>query len=120
VVWTVEYTDEFGEWWKDLSESQQDDAIAVVELLEEEGPNLRFPRSSGIAGSRHEHMRELRIQSSGKPIRIFYAFDSKRVAILLIGGNKIGNNRFYEEFIPIADRLYDEHTEEIRKDGLSK
>lgn len=63
-------------------------------------------------------MRELRVQSSGKPIRIFYAFDPRRVAILLIGGDKIGNNRFYEEYIPIADRLYDEHIEQISKEGF--
>jgi hypothetical protein len=117
-VWVVEYTDEFGKWWKELSEDQQDDATAVVELLEEDGPRLRFPRSSGIEGSRHEHMRELRVQSSGKPIRIFYAFDPRRVAILLIGGDKIGSNRFYEEYIPIADRLYDEHIVQISKEGL--
>jgi hypothetical protein len=119
-VWTVEYTDEFEEWWKGLSEGQQDDATAVVELLEEDGPSLRFPRSSGIEGSRHDHMRELRVQSSGKPIRIFYAFDPRRVAILLIGGEKIGSNRFYEEYIPIADRLYDEHIVQISKEGLIK
>lgn len=119
-MWAVEYTDEFGKWWKELSESQQDDATSVVELLEEEGPRLRFPRSSGIEGSRHEHMRELRVQSSGKPIRIFYAFDPRRVAILLIGGDKIGNSRFYEEYIPIADRLYDEHIVQISKEGLIK
>ena len=117
-MWAVEYTDEFGKWWKELSEDQQDDATAVVELLEEDGPRLRFPRSSGIEGSRHEHMRELRVQSSGKPIRIFYAFDPRRVAILLIGGDKIGSNRFYEEYIPIADRLYDEHIVQISKEGL--
>ena len=119
-MWAVEYTDEFGKWWKELSEGQQDDATSVVELLEEEGPRLRFPRSSGIEGSRHEHMRELRVQSSGKPIRIFYAFDPRRVAILLIGGDKIGSNRFYQEYIPIADRLYDEHIVQISKEGLIK
>ena len=119
-MWVVEYTDEFGKWWKELSEDQQDDATAVVELLEEDGPRLRFPRSSGIEGSRHEHMRELRVQSSGKPIRIFYAFDPRRVAILLIGGDKIGSNRFYEEYIPIADRLYDEHIVQNSKEGLIK
>ena len=119
-MWAVEYTDEFGKWWKGLSEGQQDDATAVVELLEEDGPRLRFPRSSGIEGSKHEHMRELRVQSSGNPIRIFYAFDPRRVAILLIGGDKIGSSRFYEEYIPIADRLYDEHIVQISKEGLIK
>jgi hypothetical protein len=117
VVWVVEYTDEFGEWWNGLTESQQDDTIAVVELLEESGPGLRFPRSSGITGSSHEHMRELRIQSGGNPIRVFYAFDPRRAAILLIGGVKVGNKRFYDEYVPIADRLYDEHINQINKEG---
>ena len=63
-------------------------------------------------------MRELRIQSSGKPIRVFYAFDPRRTSILLIGGDKTGNDRFYEEYVPVADRLYEEHLEELRKEGL--
>jgi hypothetical protein len=63
-------------------------------------------------------MRELRVQSGGKPIRIFYAFDPRRSAILLIGGDKTGKDRFYEEMVPVADRLYDVHLEELRKEGL--
>ncbi len=120
MIWVVEYTDEFEEWWIDLSEDQQDDITAIVELLEENGPDLRFPRSSGIKESRHEHMRELRIQSGGNPIRVFYAFDPRRNAILLIGGDKTGNKRFYKEYAPLADRLYDVHLEQIRKEGLIK
>jgi hypothetical protein len=63
-------------------------------------------------------MRELRVQSSGKPIRVFYAFDPRRMAILLLGGDKTGNDRFYATFTPVADRLYDEHLEQLRKEGL--
>jgi len=63
-------------------------------------------------------MRELKAQSRGDPLRIFYAFDPRRIAILLIGGNKTGNNRFYEEYVPIADRLYDQYLEELRQEGL--
>lgn len=63
-------------------------------------------------------MRELRIQSKGKPIRIFYAFDPRRSAILLIGGDKTGDRRFYERMIPIADRLYTIYLEEIKREGL--
>jgi hypothetical protein len=63
-------------------------------------------------------MRELRVQSGGRPLRIFYAFDPRRTAILLIGGDKTGNDRFYEEYIPIADRLYAEYLEELRREGL--
>ena len=83
----------------------------VVGLLEVKGPQLPFPYSSGIEGSRFEHMRELRIQSGGDPYRIFYAFDPRRTAILLVGGNKGGDDRFYDVMIPIADRLYDIYIE---------
>ena len=84
----------------------------------EKGPQLPFPYSSGIEGSRHSHMRELRVQSGGSPIRIFYAFDPRRTAILLIGGDKTGNDRFYQEMIPIADRLYDQYLDELKKEGF--
>ena len=116
--WEVEYTNEFGEWWHDLSADQQDAVVAKVGLLMEHGPNLPYPHSSGVQSSRHGNMRELRIQSGGKPIRVFYAFDPMRSAILLIGGDKTGKQRFYEVFVPIADELYDTHLEELRKEGL--
>ena len=116
--WNVEYTDEFGQWFGALIEAVQDDVDRVVGLLEAKGPQLPFPQSSGIAGSRYDHMRELRIQSGGEPYRIFYAFDPRRTAILLIGGNKTGDDRFYETMTPIADRLYETYLTEIRKEGL--
>jgi len=62
-------------------------------------------------------MRELRVQSRGKPIRILYAFDPRRHAVLLIGGDKTGDSCWYEENVPIADQLYDEHLEEIDEDN---
>jgi hypothetical protein len=116
--WDVEYTHELGEWWSYLTESEQDDIAAMAALLMEKGPQLPFPYSSGIEGSTHSHMRELRVQSGGRPIRIFYAFDPRRTAILLIGGDKTGNDRFYQEMIPVADRLYDQHLDELKKEGL--
>ncbi len=63
-------------------------------------------------------MRELRVQSGGRPLRVFYAFDPRRSAILLIGGDKTGNDRFYERMVPIADQLYDVYIAEIKKEGL--
>ena len=75
MVWSVEHTDEFEEWYSGLSESQQDDITAAGLLLMEQGPQLPFPYSSGINESKHAHMRELRVQSGGRPIRVFYAFD---------------------------------------------
>ncbi len=116
--WNVEYTDEYGDWWNLLSEEEQDDVEATVNLLVEQGPKLRFPFSSGIKDSKHSHMRELRIQHAGNPYRVLYAFDPRRSAILLIGGNKTGKNRWYKEFVPKADRLYDEHLKELKQEGL--
>ncbi|SRR6266545_22456 len=118
MTWNVEYTDEFGDWYEKLAEDVQNNVDRCVGLLEVSGPQLRFPYSSGIGGSKHAHMRELRVQSSGKPIRILYAFDPRRSAILLIGGDKTGDERFYERMIPVADRLYDEYIDELRKEGL--
>ena len=118
MIWNVEYTNEFGGWWEKLSEAEQDGAIATVELLMQYGPDLPFPYSSGVKGSRHRHMRELRIQSGGKPIRVFYAFDPRRHAILLIGGDKTGDSAFYRVNIPIADKLYDAHLQELKDEGL--
>lgn len=113
----VEYTDQFGAWWSALSESEQESVAFSVGLLEAKGATLGHPHSSGVAGSRHSHMRELRVQHRGRPLRVFYAFDPRRTAILLIAGDKTGDARFYDRMIPLADRLYDEHLEELRREG---
>ena len=70
-----------------------------------------------LNGSRHGHMRELRTQHNGRPIRTLYPFDPSRSAILLIGGDKTGANRWYEINVPLADRLYDEHLKQLEKEG---
>ncbi len=116
--WEVEYSDEFGEWWATLSEDEQISLDASVRLLERRGPVLGFPHSSKVMGSRHGNMRELRTQHDGRPLRTLYAFDPRRVVILLIGGDKTGDDRWYESYVPIADRLYDEHLEQLQKEGL--
>ncbi len=96
-----------------MTSDEQVEIDAVVGLLEERGPNLPFPYSSGVEQSKFSHMRELRIQYKGDPYRILYAFDPRRSAILLIGGNKAGDARWYEKFVPLADKLYEEHLKEI-------
>lgn len=116
--WEVEHTDEFEEWWNGLTEDQQVSLAASVGLLEERGPNLGFPHSSGVNSSRYGHMRELRTQHDGSPLRTLYAFDPRRTAILLIGGDKTGDGRWYETNVPKADKLYDDHLDQLRKEGL--
>ena len=118
MAWEVEHTDEFEGWWETLTEEEQVSVAAMVQLLEQRGPQLPHPYSSGVNSSRHGRMRELRVQHAGEPYRVFYAFDPRRMAILLIGGNKAGDDRFYEKYVPVADGLYDEHLEELTKEGL--
>src|SRR5688572_1304769 len=118
MVWDIEYTDEFGDWWEELSESEQDSIDQVVGLLEAQGPSLRHPYTSNINTSKHGSMRELRIQHAGDPYRVFYAFDPRRAAMLLIGGNKVGDDRFYERMVPLADRIYDRHLGELASEKL--
>ncbi|MDX2346837.1 MAG: type II toxin-antitoxin system RelE/ParE family toxin [Legionella sp.] len=108
-MWEVEYTDEFCFWWNKLTESEQVEIAAVVNLLERLGPKLQFPFSSSIEGTTCRRLRELRIQYRGMPYRVLYAFDPRRTAILLLGGNKKGNNRWYETNVPMAEKLYQTH-----------
>lgn len=119
VAWRVEYADEFGTWWETLGEDERIRIAASVGILERRGPNLPFPYSSGISSSRHGHMRELRLQVGGRPLRVFYAFDPRRAAILLIGGDKTGQDDFYTRLIPRADRLYDEHLAELATEAAA-
>jgi hypothetical protein len=118
MAWDVEYTDEFGTWWDALTAAEQIDVGAGVRLLEAKGPTLGYPYSSGVESSKHGHMRELRIQHQGRPYRVLYAFDPRRVALLLLGGDKTGDDRWYERVVPIADRLYDDHLQLLRQEGL--
>jgi hypothetical protein len=118
MTYLVEYTDEFESWWNTLTEGEQVSIAASVQLLETLGTNMPFPHSSGIQQSRHGHMRELRTQHGGTPLRTLYAFDPRRAAILLIGGDKTGDNRWYEKYVPIADDLYDTHLLSLLKEGL--
>jgi hypothetical protein len=114
----VEYTDEFENWWDNLNVQEQATIEAYVRMLQVHGVTLGYPHSSDIRGSRFTHMRELRAQHQGRPYRVLYAFDPRRAAILLIGGDKTGNERWYEQFVPIADKLYESHLEELKREGL--
>lgn len=116
--WEVEVTNEFIAWFDGLTEAQQTVVGDAVEQLEEQGPALKFPLSSGIRGSRRSKMRELRIQHRGRPLRVLYAFDPRRRAILLLGGDKTGDDRWYERNVSIADGLYDVYLRELKEEGL--
>lgn len=113
VAWEVEFTDEFAAWWEGLSVGEQDSIDSSVRMLEEAGPALTRPYADTVRGSQYPNMRELRIQHQGRPYRVLYAFDPRRTGVLLIGGDKTGNPRWYREFVPKADVIYAQHLREI-------
>lgn len=114
--WEVEFTDEFEEWWEALESSEQEDVRVAVDALEERGPQLGRPFADTLRGSRHANMKELRPPEGN--IRVFFALDPRRMAVLLIGGDKTGRwKEFYRWMIPVADDLYDEHLKELREEG---
>jgi hypothetical protein len=118
VAWEIEFTDEFARWWEVLSADEQDSVRDSVKLLEFAGPLLARPHVDTLKGSKHANMKELRTQHAGDPLRVFFAFDPRRSAILLVGGNKTGDDRFYETMIPLADKIYDEYLEMLRGEGI--
>ncbi len=118
MAYEVEVTDEWLAWFGELTADEQDEVAASIGLLEAKGPHLPFPYSSGVTRSRHSHMRELRSQVRGRPFRTLYAFDPRRVAILLIAGDKTGDDRWYDIYVPKADDLYDEHLKILGEEGV--
>ena len=118
MAYEVEVTDEWLAGFEELAADEQEELAASIGLLETKGPHLPFPYSSGVTASRHSHMRELRTQVHGRPFRTLYAFDPRRVAILLIAGDKTGDDRWYDVFVPKADDLYDEHLKILAEEDL--
>lgn len=116
MAWEVEYTDEFAEWWDTLTAKDQERIDPGVLLLQEHGPALGRPWVDTIKTSRHANMKELR--SRGGHIRILFAFDPRRAAILLIGGDKRDRwTDWYRQMAPLADDLYDDHLAMLQREG---
>ena len=113
VAWEVEVSDEFRVWYEDLNEDEVESVNYSVGLLEEAGPILGRPHVDLVQQSRHPNMKELRVQHQGAPYRILFAFDPRRCAYLILGGDKTGDARWYDTWVPIADDLYDRHLAEI-------
>ena len=114
--WDIEYTDEFAVWWDTLTTDEQDAITSAVEHLEAAGPGLGRPFVDTVRGSRHANMKELRPRRGN--LRILFAFDPRRTAILLIGGDKTHRwQEWYDQMIPVADDLYDDHLRTLREEG---
>jgi len=107
------------EWLTGLDQSPYEQVVAALELLAEHGPQLGRPLVDTVVGSRHRKMKELRPGSSGRSeLRVLFAFDRERRAILLIAGDKAGNwARWYRMNISIADDRFSEHLDRLEEIG---
>lgn len=121
-MWSVATTDDFDSWFADLRPTAQAEIIAKVELLKVFGPALRRPHADTLNDSRHRNMKELRADSGGAVMRIAFAFDPERAAILLCAGDKSGVKQrlFYKRLIERADAIYDRHLERLRARSKKK
>jgi hypothetical protein len=111
----VEFTGLFETWWNSLSEDEQVEISAKVELLQERGPTLPRPHADVITSSRHANMKELRGKVEDHHLRVLYAFDPRRTAVLLLGGDKTGDPNWYEKSVPMADDLFDQHLRQLER-----
>jgi hypothetical protein len=111
MTWPVATTDEFNEWFADLDKDGRVEVMAKVGLLKCLGPMLGRPHADTLNGSKHANMKELRVDTADKVMRIAFAFDPSRTGILLVAGDKAGvsQRRFYQRLIAKADALYDLH-----------
>jgi hypothetical protein len=109
--WPIIVSEEFTEWF-DLLPSELRLAITrKISALRLLGPDLRRPHADTLKDSKHANMKELRVDEAGQVIRIAFAFDPKRRAVVLCGGAKQGlsKKKFYSALIRRADRIYDVH-----------
>ncbi|MEZ5615647.1 MAG: type II toxin-antitoxin system RelE/ParE family toxin [Rhodocyclaceae bacterium] len=117
MIWDVLFHDAFDAEFADLAEDLQDELLAHARLLAEFGPNLGRPTVDTLKGSRHANMKELRFSWQDEVWRVAFAFDPKRQATLLVGGNKGGadQRRFYKQLIRVADDRFDEHLSTLKR-----
>jgi hypothetical protein len=119
--WSVEFHPGCEAWADQLEQTDGEALLAAIRVLRDVGPNLGRPLVDAIKASRHPNMKELRPGSTGRTeIRVLFAFDKERQAILLVGGDKSGDwTGWYKANIPIADDRFDEHQADIdqRREG---
>lgn len=118
-MWIVETTNLFAEWLKEQDRAMQLDVLAALNLLKQEGPHLGRSHVDTLYGSKIPNMKELRVQSNGRPVRGFFVFDPMRKAIVLCAGNKEGadEKRFYKTMIKTAENEYHQHLDRLKRSG---
>lgn len=112
-MYKIIFASEFESWLESLNQAEQDDVLASLIILREYGHQLGRPHADTLKDSKLTNLKELRIQHAGKPYRAFYVFDPLRQAVMLCGGDKTGDKRFYKRMMPIAENIYKAYLETL-------
>lgn len=115
MAWDVEFPSQFETWWNSLSPDEQVETSAKLEPLQERGPTLPRPHADVISTSRHANMKELRGKVEDRHLRVLYGFDPRRAALLLLGGDKTGDPKWFNKSVPIADDLFDQQLKQLER-----
>ena len=117
--WTIQIVEEVQKWLDSLDHDTRVGVLAAIVVLGEDGPSLGRPLVDTVNGSRYANMKELRPPSSGRQtIRVLFAFDPDRAAILLVGGDKTNNwNKWYRRNVPLADRRFERHLRDLERNA---
>lgn len=110
-MWDVIFDPDCWIWFQTLEEGLQDLIFAGVLRLQADGPRVGRPLVDTLKGSSLPNLKEMRIHYKGDPWRILFAFDPARRAVLLVGGNKAGDKRFYKTSIRVAEERFHRHLE---------
>ncbi|CAO5020921.1 hypothetical protein NIES3806_09310 [Microcystis aeruginosa NIES-3806] len=116
--WNIIFDEAFRDWLYEQEETVQDSILAYIGLLKQKGPLLGRPYVDTLQGSRYPNLKELRVQHQGQPWRVLFAFDPIRQAIMLVGGNKTGDKRWYEKNIPIAEKRFEAYLKTLTEQNL--
>ena len=117
MAWVIEGSDEFQEWFIGLTDAERMSVARKIDLLEQVGPRLGRPDADQLKGSRYPNMKELIVQHAGDASRIPFAFDPRRVGILLLGGRK-ADRKWYKAAVAAADKIYRRYLKELEEEGL--
>ena len=119
MAWVAEFHPEFVREFHELQEDVRLELLACAKLLEHFGPQLGRPRADTLNGSRHSNMKELRFYASDGVWRFAFAFDPRRRAIVLVGGDKSGGSekKFYRQLVEKADARFAEHLARLQREG---
>jgi hypothetical protein len=111
--WIIIFHPSFRDWLYEQQEDVQDSILVILGLLKQEGPLLSRPYADTLKGSQYSNLKELRVQHNGEPWLVLFAFDPLRQAIVLVGGNKVGDKRWYEKNIALAEQRFAEHLKQL-------